>query len=364
MSEQAQIELTDVVMSYPGSARPAVDGISLGVQPGELLTLLGPSGSGKSSLLNIIAGFLTPTSGRVSIGGVDVTNLPPHRRDIGMVFQNYALFPHMTVAQNVEFPLRQRKVARSERERRVREALELVHLAERSTSKPDQLSGGQRQRVALARAVVFDPELLLMDEPLGALDKALRGELQEEIRRLHRVVGKTLVFVTHDQEEALALSDRIAVIRDGRIDQIGGAHEVYERPSSLFSARFLGESTILSGTREARNPVVRTPFGAFRVGPALPDRHGEVSLMIRPEHAWVEPRESSADLPVQEPSADIDRVPAVVADVVYQGGSRKVRLVIGEDTRGVVLEGASAGSACVPGDAVHLAWRVDDAWIV
>jgi len=364
VSEQAQIELTDVVMSYPGGARPAVDGISLAVQPGELLTLLGPSGSGKSSLLNIIAGFLAPTSGRVSIRGTDVTTLPPHRRDIGMVFQNYALFPHMTVAQNVEFPLRQRKIAGPERNQRVRQALELVHLAERAASKPDQLSGGQRQRVALARAVVFDPELLLMDEPLGALDKALRGELQEEIRRLHRVVGKTLVFVTHDQEEALALSDRIAVIKDGRVDQIGAAHEVYERPSSLFSARFLGESTILTGTRGVGEAAVTTPFGAFRVGISLPDRRGEVSLMIRPEHAWLQPRNAAGAQPPEDVSPDVDWVAAVVADVVYQGSSRKVRLTIGADTRGVVLEGAADRSTCAPGDEVYLLWKVDDAWIV
>jgi spermidine/putrescine ABC transporter ATP-binding subunit len=226
----------------------AVEAVDVAIEPGEFLTLLGPSGSGKTTTLLMIAGFERPSTGDVCVDGSPVTTLPAHKRDIGMVFQHYALFPHMTVAENVAYPLRMRKTPKAEIRKRVEESLELVHLGGYGARRPHELSGGQQQRVALARATVFRPPVLLMDEPLGALDKKLRGDMQREIRRIHRDTGTTCVCVTHDQEEALALSDRIAVMNEGRIEQVGTVREIYDRPQTLFVAQFLGESNVLSGT--------------------------------------------------------------------------------------------------------------------
>ncbi|MFN8186100.1 MAG: ABC transporter ATP-binding protein [Gaiellales bacterium] len=228
----------------------ACDQVSLEVQAGEFVTLLGPSGSGKTTTLRIVAGFVRPDEGNVVLDERDLTLLPPHKRDIGMVFQHYALFPHMTAGDNVAFPLKMRGVKGSERRQRAQKALELVHLAGLDNRFPSQLSGGQQQRVALARAIVFSPTLLLMDEPLGALDKKLREALQLEISHLSRRLGGTVVYVTHDQEEALAMSDRIAIYNEGRIEQIGTGQELYERPASLFVASFMGESNIFTGRLE------------------------------------------------------------------------------------------------------------------
>ncbi|MBX9717608.1 MAG: ATP-binding cassette domain-containing protein, partial [Microbacteriaceae bacterium] len=208
----------------------AVDSIDLDVQPGEFLTLLGPSGSGKTTTLSMIAGFATPTAGTITLGGRDFTAIPPHRRNMGMVFQNYSLFPHLSVGGNVEFPLRQRGIGRAERRRRATQALAAVELDARYDSMPNQLSGGQQQRVALARALVFEPALLLMDEPFGALDRGLRERMQLEVRRIHQQLGVTILFVTHDQQEALTMSDRIAVFNDGRIEQLGTPEDLYDAP--------------------------------------------------------------------------------------------------------------------------------------
>src|SRR5690606_37379639 len=237
------ITLRNVTKDF-GQARPAVDDVSLVVEPGEFMTLLGPSGSGKTTTLNLIAGFESLTSGTIEIDGVDVGSLPAHKRDLGMLFQNYALFPHMTVAQNIAYPLRARRLPRDEIARLVAEVVALVQLEGREHDHPAQLSGGQQQRVALARAIVFSPKALLLDEPLSALDRNLRGALQGEIRRIHQEVGSTFVFVTHDQEEAMSLSDRIALFRDGRIEQIGTPEQLYGAPESLFTARFLGDSNV------------------------------------------------------------------------------------------------------------------------
>lgn len=228
----------------------AVDALhptTLELAPGEFLTLLGPSGSGKTTLLNICAGFLTPTAGRVLLDGRDITPLPPRRRNIGMVFQNYALFPHLSVAANVGYGLVARRRPREEIDRRVREALRLVQLEGYDDRLPRQLSGGQQQRVALARAIVIEPDVLLMDEPLGALDRQLRKEVQLEIRRLHLARPRTTLYVTHDQEEALVMSDRIAILRAGRIVQVGRPQQLYDEPADTFVARFLGESNLLVG---------------------------------------------------------------------------------------------------------------------
>jgi putative spermidine/putrescine transport system ATP-binding protein len=226
----------------------ALDRVSLDIAAGELLTILGPSGSGKTTLLKVVAGFESPDAGSVTVDSTDITATPPARRDIGMVFQHYALFPHLTVARNVAFPLEMRNVGRAAIEKRVGEALSLVELEGFEKRLPRQLSGGQQQRVALARAIVFNPRLLLLDEPFGALDRKLRETMQLEVRRLQRRLGVTTIFITHDQEEALVLSDRIAVMNKGAIQQVASTTEIYERPANDFVADFVGESNIFHGT--------------------------------------------------------------------------------------------------------------------
>src|SRR5215212_4117885 len=252
-TDAADVRLTDLVMHY-GDVR-AVDNIDLEIGRGEFFTMLGPSGSGKTTTLRLIAGFERPDAGRVSLAGEDVTDLPPHARDVNTVFQDYALFPHMTVAENVAYGLRVKGVGKAERVRRADEALAMVRLPGYGRRKPIQLSGGQRQRVALARAIVNSPRVLLLDEPLGALDLKLRQEMQLELKRIQGELGITFLYVTHDQEEALAMSDRIAVFNDGRIEQIGTPEEIYERPSTEFVAGFVGVSNVLE--REGRRFTVR-----------------------------------------------------------------------------------------------------------
>jgi spermidine/putrescine ABC transporter ATP-binding subunit len=241
----AAVFLSGLEKRYDGVG--AVRGVSLDIRSGEFLTLLGPSGSGKTTTLMMIAGFETPNAGDIAIDGRSIVTLPPHKRNIGMVFQNYALFPHLSVADNIGFPLKQRGVDRATRARLVEESLELVRLPGYGARMPRQLSGGQQQRVALARAIVFRPRLLLMDEPLGALDKQLRESLQLEMRRLHADLGITFIYVTHDQEEALTMSDRIAVMNEGLIAQVGSPEDLYDRPCDRFVASFIGESNFLPG---------------------------------------------------------------------------------------------------------------------
>jgi len=239
------VELRGCTRDY-GAVR-AVDALDLAVHEGEFLALLGPSGCGKTTTLNLIAGFVEPTAGRILIDGEDVTGRPPHLRALGVVFQSYALFPHLSVRENVAFGLRERRVTAAEIERRVAEALELVRLDARGRQRPAELSGGMQQRVALARALVYRPRVLLLDEPLAALDKKLREEMRDELRAIQRSVGITTIFVTHDQAEALGLSDRIAVMSRGRIEQLGTPREIYERPVTRFVADFIGASSMLRG---------------------------------------------------------------------------------------------------------------------
>ena len=240
------LELRDAVKAY-GKLR-VVDGVSLRVAPGEFVTLLGPSGCGKTSLLNMIAGFFPPTSGQILLAGRDVTHTAPYVRNVGVVFQNYALFPHMTVAQNIAFGLQERRMPRPEIARRVAGALDMVKLGDFGQRRPAQLSGGQQQRVALARALVIEPQLLLMDEPLSALDKNLRTQMQIEIKQIQRQTGIAAIFVTHDQNEALSMSDRIAVLKQGRIEQIGTARDIYGAPRSSYVASFVGDINRFPGT--------------------------------------------------------------------------------------------------------------------
>lgn len=319
-----QIRLTDVTKDY-GLATPAVDGISLTIEPGEFMTLLGPSGSGKTTTLNLIAGFESLTAGEIAFDGRSVSDLPPHKRNLGMLFQNYALFPHMTVAENVGYALRERKVPKAEIARKVAEVLELVQLTGRDDHRPAQLSGGQQQRVALARAIVFGPNALLLDEPLGALDRNLRSALQAEIHRIHREVGTTFVFVTHDQEEAMNLSDRIALFNDGRIEQVGTPETLYEAPETLFAARFLGDSNVF--------PLAASTGGSVAWGDRVwtvdpravspRTRPGEpAALVVRPEDVRIAGQED-------EVPTGANAVAATITDVSYLGAYRSVALSLG-----------------------------------
>lgn len=274
------ITLHNLLKRY-GSAT-AVDDLSLSVSPGEFISLLGPSGSGKTTTLMMIAGFEMPDSGQVLLDEKDITRLPPHRRELGVIFQNYALFPHMTVAENVAYPLRMRRLAKAEVGARVRRILDQVHLGALASRYPHQMSGGQQQRVAIARALVFDPPVLLLDEPLGALDKKLREHLRNEIKTLHKEVGKTMIYVTHDQDEALAMSDRVAVMHEGRIRQVSAPKDIYRRPADLFVAGFVGEVNLLPV--KLKSGVVHGSAG--QTLPAAPwsgpDR--DATLCVRPEH--------------------------------------------------------------------------------
>jgi spermidine/putrescine ABC transporter ATP-binding subunit len=297
----------------------ALAGVDLDVAEGELLTILGPSGSGKTTLLKIVAGFEFPDEGTVLLGNSDVTTAPPRTRDVGMVFQNYALFPHMTVAQNVAFPLEMRRLPKPERERRVAEALALVELAEYGHRLPRQLSGGQQQRVALARAIVFNPRLLLLDEPFGALDRKLREVMQLEVRRLQRRLRLTTLFITHDQEEALILSDRIAVMNAGRIEQIGLPDDVYARPTTRFVADFVGESNLLDGVARDGVAVEATGFGSVTLAAAAGAAGVKATLLVRPEA-----------LRIGAPAAGLaNQAHGTIVETVFLGLSVKLRLRLG-----------------------------------
>ncbi|HET9660262.1 MAG TPA: ABC transporter ATP-binding protein [Thermomicrobiales bacterium] len=314
------VELTSVYKDY-GTTR-AVDGVSLQVQQGEFLTLLGPSGCGKTTTLRMIGGFEFPTAGSVAINGEIMGNRPPYRRPVNTVFQNYALFPHMTVGQNVGYGLEMAGVPKTERQRRVGEALELVRLPQVEHRKPAQLSGGQQQRIALARALINRPQVLLLDEPLGALDLKLRKAMQLELKGLNREVGITFVYVTHDQDEALTMSDRIAVMNAGKILQLGDPREIYEHPRSRFVADFIGETNMLSGALERIEGEIATiaisGVGEIRV-PAGRDRTSAISgeladVIIRPERMTLH---HLADL-LEERDGE-NRLDGAIADAIYLG---------------------------------------------
>jgi len=342
---------------------PAVDGVDLEVRRGEFITLLGPSGSGKTTTLRMIAGFLTQDEGSIRIAGEEMTRVPPHRRDVGMVFQNYALFPHMTAAQNVAFPLQMRNVGRREQLERVAEALELVKLATFGDRYPRQLSGGQQQRIALARAIVFRPRLLLMDEPLGALDKKLREALQLEILRISRQLESTVVYVTHDQEEALVMSDRIAIFDKGRIQQLGTGEDLYERPTSVFVADFVGESNMLRGRfeRDGDGAWLRRGAWRWRVDPTVAGAPGltdgdAAALVVRPEHLRV--------VAIDAPKDGANGVDAAVTEVLYLGPTRKIELALPDGVAAVVRQPAGTEGDWRPGDSVRLEWSMERAVVV
>jgi putative spermidine/putrescine transport system ATP-binding protein len=277
------LTLKNIVKSYDGKIR-AVDGVSLAIEKGEFVTFLGPSGSGKTTTLMMIAGFERPTSGTITLAGRPIDPVPPHRRNIGMVFQNYALFPNMSVARNVGYPLRMRGVAKAQIRDKVGAMLRIVGLSAFAGAEPRNLSGGQQQRVALARALVFEPDVLLLDEPLGALDKNLREQMQIEIRRIHRELGVTTVYVTHDQTEAMTMSDRIAVFNAGRIEQVATPLEIYGRPQTVFVAGFIGDNNIFPATRDAAGSAGYTVEGLGVVRAAGDAPGGSAHhISVRPE---------------------------------------------------------------------------------
>lgn len=330
----------------------ALDRVDLHVRAGEFLTLLGPSGSGKTTLLMALAGFLRPDDGSILFGSQEVIRLPPHKRDVGMVFQNYALFPHMDVAGNIGFPLRLRRVPAAEIRRRVEAVLETVQLGGYGARRIDQLSGGQRQRVAVARAIVFEPRIILMDEPLSALDKQLRELMQIELRQLHEKLGTTTIYVTHDQREALTMSDRIAVVNGGRIMQLDAPRQIYERPANRFVAGFIGESTFLPVVRDGG--TLRCGGIALRAATVPPEAAAPV-LMVRPERLRLLGAAANGDA--------MNVFEGRVAHAVYQGDTvlLQVRLADGAALQVRVMAEA-AGDAALPasGDLVRLGLPIAD----
>jgi spermidine/putrescine ABC transporter ATP-binding subunit len=333
------VRLVDLVKRF-GSVT-AVDGINLEISKGEFVTLLGPSGCGKSTTLSMVAGFYPPTDGGIFLAGQDVSELPPFERDTGMVFQNYALFPHMTVAENVAFGLRMRKVQRAEIDRRVAEALALVKLEGLESRRPLQLSGGQQQRVALARAIVVEPSVLLLDEPLSNLDMKLREEMRVEISNIQRTVGITTLFVTHDQGEALVMSDRIAVMNAGRIVQIGTPVEIYEKPRTRFVADFIGRTNFFSGRIDGAAAEGLARFRSNRglellVPEAQVDGRRDVHVSLRPERCRLAGEGADPGTAMA--------LPAAVRQVIYLGSATQYLLDLGGGEIGVVEQAnASAG---------------------
>ncbi|QTG17217.1 polyamine ABC transporter ATP-binding protein (plasmid) [Agrobacterium tumefaciens] len=326
----------------------AVDNLSLDIAQGEFFALLGSSGSGKTTLLMLLAGFEMPTEGSVLMSGTSITEMPPHRRQIGVVFQNYALFPHLTAAENVAYPLKMRGVARSEREERVKAALDLVNLSDRGASYPIQMSGGQQQRIALARSLVFSPAILLMDEPLGALDRRLRDQMQQELKRIQHELGITVIYVTHDQSEAMAMADRIGVMAGGRLLQVADPETIYAAPSNHFIARFIGECSILrvSGTDGGRGYEIA---GARQ---ALPSAATEpFDVVVRPENV-------SIRSPSNVPSESTFGVSATIREVTYLGAGWRVALQLsdGQSLLANVMRGDDFAGSLAPGASVIAQW--------
>lgn len=344
-------ELHRVSKYYPRASVPALNSVDLNVVNGEFFTVLGPSGSGKSTLLSLLAGFERVSQGRITIAGVDMTDSPPYKRNIGMVFQDYVLFPHMTVFDNVYFPLKARKFGPSRGKGlgdRVHEVLKTVGLDGYEERRPAQLSGGQQQRVALARALVYEPAVLLMDEPLSSLDRKLRKQLQAELVNLHSTVKTTIIFVTHDQDEAMSLSDRIAILSNGEVQQIGTPSNLYEDPKSLFVATFIGDANIFVG--------VTTPSG-FRlegIGTEVGAKHDlradePASLVVRPESLLLEPL---AEGVTSEPEDII----GTVTQMTYRGSHLDVSVKLADGTTGMALIGAHESGRFTPGTPVRLSW--------
>jgi len=346
-----------VQKSYDGETLVVKD-LNLSIGKGEFLTMLGPSGSGKTTCLMMLAGFETATSGDIRLDGRPINSVPPHKRGIGMVFQNYALFPHMTVGENLAFPLEVRGMGKDERETKVKRALDMVQMYDFINRRPAQLSGGQQQRIALARALVFDPSLVLMDEPLGALDKQLREHMQFEIKHLHDSLGITVVYVTHDQGEALTMSDRVAVFNDGKIQQLAPPDELYERPDNAFVAQFIGENNKLDGTVETidgKLAKIRLDNGEVIVATAVNvTAKGQKALVsIRPERVEYKPEM------MPEGAQTIE---AEVLEFIYMGDLFRTRLrVAGHDDFVIKSRNTQGQTMLRPGEKIKIGWSPDDA---
>jgi len=352
--DQPFISFRQVTKRY--HALTVVDHLDLDIARGEFVSLLGPSGSGKTTLLMMLAGFEQPTSGSILVDGRRIDELPPYKRDMGVVFQNYALFPHMSVADNVAFPLKMRGVPKAAISERVMRVLDMVKLKTMATRKPAQLSGGQQQRVALARALVFEPQVILMDEPLGALDKKLREQMQLDIRDLHRRLGLTIVFVTHDQHEALTMSDRIAVFNHGRIEQIGTPRDIYDLPQTSFVAEFIGETNLLPCTVAERSQGalrLTTDSGLTLSAHAGPGRSDEarVQISIRPEA-----------IRINDSSMTANGLTARIVDAVYVGDH--IRLIAEAGSQRLIIKSDRASRAADVGDEVAISFAPSDVWVV
>ncbi len=356
MSDQNDIlvHFKEVQKSYDGEIL-VVKNLNLEIQRGEFVTMLGPSGSGKTTCLMMLAGFEPATHGEIILDGVSINHVPPHKRNIGMVFQNYALFPHMTIAENLAFPLQVRKMPKSEIEERVQRALDMVELGAFGGRRPGQLSGGQQQRVALARALVFEPQLVLMDEPLGALDKNLREQMQYEIKHIHDSLGVTVVYVTHDQTEALTMSNRIAVFDDGIIQQLASPDELYEKPLNAFVAQFIGENNKLVGKVTAENGDLCSVDVAGSTIQALSINHNGVgnntTLSLRPERVFINPGENQCPNVFE----------AKVEELIYLGDHMRTRVsLLGHDEFVVKVPNSSGHVHLKPGETVKVGWLAED----
>ena len=345
-ASEALVSFRGVQKTYDGTSLVVRD-LNLDIQRGEFLSLLGPSGSGKTTTLMMLAGFESPTAGEICLNGQPITRTPPHKRNFGMVFQNYALFPHMTVAENIAYPLHVRKLPRAELEAKVKRALEMVQMDTMGMRYPAQMSGGQQQRVALARALVFDPQLVLMDEPLGALDKQLREHMQIELKALHRRLGVTFVYVTHDQAEALTMSDRVAVFNDGRIQQIDRVDRLYETPVNRFVANFVGDNAVLQAKVHATNGDtcdVVLPSGERLQGINV-NRAGvgdAVQCSVRPER--IELAEAARP----------NTVSGTVMDIIYFGDHLRLRCKLPSEAEVMVKLALGHSAVPTPGHRVHL----------
>ncbi|WP_299951483.1 ABC transporter ATP-binding protein [uncultured Ruegeria sp.] len=353
--EQAYVRFEGVQKTYDGETL-VVKNLNLDIARGEFLTMLGPSGSGKTTSLMMLAGFEATTAGNILIADRSINLIPPHKRGIGMVFQNYALFPHMTIFENLAFPLSVRKFGKSDISEKVRRALDLVELSAFGERRPAQLSGGQQQRVALARALVFEPELVLMDEPLGALDKQLREQMQYEIKHIHERLGVTIVYVTHDQSEALTMSDRIAVFNNGIVQQLSAPNELYERPQTSFVAQFIGENNKLTGILQTvqNNQCVVTLADGTTLR-ALPVNVGETGaatlLSVRPERVVVNPPKDPG----------FNAVTARVEELIYLGDHLRLRLsTCGTDQFVLKIPNAEQHPTFQTGTTIEIGWRVGD----
>ncbi len=352
----AFVEFERVQKSYDGEVLVVKD-LNLSMPKGEFLTMLGPSGSGKTTCLMMLAGFETATHGEIKLGGKNINNIPPHKRGIGMVFQNYALFPHMTVAENLAFPLQVRKLDKSVQEEKVQRALGMVQMNSFAGRRPSQLSGGQQQRIALARALVFEPELILMDEPLGALDKQLRETLQFEITNLAHELGITVVYVTHDQTEALTMSDRVAVFDDGRIQQLAAPDELYEQPQNSFVAQFIGENNTLEGViKEIKGETCIVQLDSGDIIDAIPVNVSKVG-----ERTKVSIRPERVEFDKTRLSPDAHTLKATVLEFIYMGDIFRTRLrVAGKEDFVIKSRNAPDQTRLVPGQEIEIGWLPQD----